>query len=65
MIINKNIHPDLFSCKRIIMEYLTFKCYIPLFSFSGNVYYFVKNEKLEKALKNMPLYLKVLNRFGR
>ena len=50
-----------YRCKdRRIMEYLTYKCHLPLLSYDETYYYFTNNNALKKCLEEMPLSLKIL-----
>jgi hypothetical protein len=61
MIINSEIIDEKhkFACNKSTMEYLVYKCGIPLLSFRNGKYYFAKNDKLEECLKRMPLIIKL------
>lgn len=60
MIINPASIDEKYECGRIIMEYLVYRCNIPILGFEGDRFYFAKTHKLEDSLKRMPFYLKIL-----
>lgn len=51
---------DAFRCNRAIMEHLV-KSGVPMLSYDEKYYYFANTELLKKTLKEMPLYLKVMD----
>lgn len=55
---------NLYACKKGIMEYLVYKCGIPILSVEDDHYFFIKDEKLEEALNKMPILLKISEFFG-
>jgi len=42
------------------MRYLVFEKNLPVLSYDKDYYYFANTEMLEKALEEMPFYLKVI-----
>jgi len=63
MIVNSSILKNAYKCNKQIMEYLVFKCKLPVLSYSGNDYYFTNNSELEEHLKHMPFNLKLMSMF--
>jgi hypothetical protein len=62
MIINHNIIPDSkkFKCGKTLATYLQHNG-IPLLSMnSEDDYFFLKTDKLEKVLKNAPIWMRIL-----
>lgn len=62
MITNPDIIKNKYSCNRKIMEYLVYDAFIPILGYSADkkIWYFTDNEELRKALKEMPIGLKIL-----
>lgn len=54
---------DYYKSKVKIMEYLVYKCGIPILSFDKNFYYFARTDKLYECLDKMPLMLKIKSLF--
>lgn len=52
-----------FKCKKILARYLLYVANIPLLFVDDNFYYFVNNQTLKDALKELPFYLKILRIF--
>jgi len=65
MITNHSILKNAYKCNKQVMEYLVFKCRLPVLSYSENTYYFTNNSELEEHLKHMPLNLKLMSVFVR
>ena len=61
MIVNHEIIEKKYKCGRNIMQYLTYKCHLPLLSFDGDYFYFANTCMLKAALDNMPLHLKIIS----
>lgn len=55
---------NIYRCNEKTMRWLTLDCKIPLFSYDNKYYYFLNTEALQNALKKMPLYLRISNRFS-
>lgn len=51
---------NVFKCNEILYSYLKDK--LPLLSRDDKYYYFTKNERLDKVLKEAPLHIKILAR---
>lgn len=60
-IINEDCIDNCFKCNKQVMEYLVFKCHLPLLSSDENSYYFATTDKLKEALKKMPFSLKIVS----
>ena len=65
MIVNPSAFDNAYECNKPIMEYLAFKCHLPVLSCVNHTYYFTYNEELKKCLEKMPFSLKVLSFFKR
>lgn len=63
MIINPEIMESYYICRKKVMEWLVYEELFPLLGYKGEYYFFYKDEKLEEALKRMPLHLKVYDAF--
>lgn len=63
MIINNEIIEEKYVCNKHVAEYLIFKCHIPLLGYGKTCYYFANTNKLKEAIKNMPLWLKIISHF--
>lgn len=50
---------NLYACKKNIMEYLVYKCGIPMLAIEEDHYLFIRDNKLEEALNKMPILLKI------
>lgn len=50
---------NLYACKKGIMEYLVYKCGIPILCVEDDHYLFIRDNKLEEALNKMPILLKI------
>jgi len=62
MIINAEEYMDTFRCNQILANYLIYNKKVPLLSVKKNYYYFRKNELLDKALKSLPFYIKIISK---
>ena len=50
----------LYHCNGIIANFLIYEQHMPLFGrCPKGGYYFARNEKLEKVLKNLPMWMKI------
>lgn len=61
MIVNHIILEDKYKCNKKVMEYLVFKCHLPILGIDGKYYYFANTEDLRESLKAMPLSLRLTN----
>lgn len=61
MIINPMTLQNKYKCNAKVMEYLVYKCHLPLLAISGDSYYFAVTDELKEAIKEMSLVLKVLS----
>ena len=61
MITNLGLIKDKFKCNKTIMEYLVYKCNLPLLGYNGNDYYFTYDNKLKVFLEKMPFHLKLFS----
>ena len=61
MIVNTDFTENKYKCGHTIAKYLVYKCHLPVLSMDDNSYYFSNTESLKKALKTMPLHLKLLD----
>ena len=59
MIINPLIIQNKYRCNTKVMKYFVYKYNLPILSISGNSYFFAITDELNKAIKNMPLLLKI------
>jgi hypothetical protein len=48
----------IFYCNGIMSEYLIYQKHLPLFCKNGRKFGFAKTEELEKALREIPFWLK-------
>jgi len=53
----KEILDSAYKCNKNIAHYLIYTCGLPILSIVKNQYYFAKTEKLENAVKNLPIVL--------
>jgi hypothetical protein len=62
MLINPDVIKNRFSCSHSVSTYLQYTCHLPLLGYdtNKNIYYFAHSDELEKAIENMPWWLKVL-----
>lgn len=56
---------NLYMCKKPVMEYLVYKCNIPVLSYDHAFYYFAITEKLKACRKTMPLSVKIRELFAK
>ncbi len=61
MIINKSIIRDTYRCNALVAKHLVYSG-VPVLSYDDNYFYFRNTDRLNEALKNMPLYLKLLSK---
>jgi len=52
-----------FKCKKLLADYLIYKRGIPVLFVEDKFYYFVDNEKLQRILLCLPIWLKILKVF--
>jgi hypothetical protein len=63
MITNVYNIPNKFKCKKLLANYLQYERNLPLLSVEKNDYWFTDNSLLREILQNLPLWLKILNKF--
>lgn len=63
MIANVYNVPNKFKCKKLLANYLQYEKNLPLLSVDKNYYWFTDSPMLREILQNLPLWLKVLNKF--
>lgn len=49
-----------YRCKKPVANWLVYKKHLPVFSFEGEYYIFIKTAEFEKAIKELPFYLRIL-----
>jgi hypothetical protein len=60
-----SMYENTFKCSRRVMNYLVYERHLPVFGMQEHFYYFAKTDELEKALNEMPLYLKIINKVAK
>jgi hypothetical protein len=63
MIVNPLNTACLYKCSKRIMEYLVYDRKLPIYGLDGDLYYFAETDELKKALKEMPMGLKIFYLF--
>jgi len=62
MIVNPSSLDGFYKCNRTIMEYLVYKCRLPIFTYTGDgSFYFIKTDELDECVKKIPLKIKILS----
>ena len=64
MINNIEIIEKKYKCIKIVMEYLVYKCHLPVYGIDEKYYYFADTRVLRECLAKMPFYLKIANKLG-
>lgn len=65
MITNSEVIEKKYKCGKSIMKYLVYTCNLPILSTDRKYYYFAYTDKLQEAIKNMPIFLKFLSVLSR
>jgi hypothetical protein len=60
MLNNPEVILDKFECNHIVANWLIYKKHLPLLGLKNQVYYFAKTDELKKAMKEMPIYVKMM-----
>ena len=62
MFINHDFFLKKYRCKKNIADYLVYKKHLPILSYDNDYFYFVDNDDLRMALRNMPMWMKVISK---
>jgi hypothetical protein len=58
-----SIKQNVYSCGKILADYLIYNKKLAVLGNKDKVYYFVLNKELEDILKSLPIWLKILKKY--
>jgi hypothetical protein len=53
-----------YACNNLVAKFLIYQKNIPLFAREGKTWYFARTEILREALKELPFWLKIMEKGG-